>query len=79
VHLKTSLELVQAIPQDCIAVSESGLRTREDLVRLSQAGFDAFLIGEHLMQQGNPGQALRALLQPCDLEISGQASDETQW
>jgi indole-3-glycerol phosphate synthase len=79
VHLKTSLALVQAIPDDCIAISESGLRAREDLVRLSQAGFDAFLIGEHLMQQGDPGQALRALLQPCGLEVSGQASDETQW
>jgi indole-3-glycerol phosphate synthase len=79
VHLKTSLALVRAIPDDRIAVSESGLRAREDLVRLSRAGFDAFLIGEHLMQQGDPGQALRTLLQPCGLEISGQASDETQW
>src|ERR1700685_388258 len=78
VHLKTSLELVQAIPQDCIAVSESGLRTREDLARLSQAGFDAFLIGERLMQQDDPGQELRTLLQPCSLESSGHA-DETQW
>src|ERR1700732_195442 len=32
VHLKTSLELIQDIPEDCIAVSESGLRTVEDLV-----------------------------------------------
>jgi indole-3-glycerol phosphate synthase len=79
VHLQTSLELVQAIPQDCIAVSESGLRTREDLVRLNQAGFDAFLIGEHLMQHADPAQALRALLQPSRLEKPGQASDETQW
>jgi indole-3-glycerol phosphate synthase len=79
VHLTTSLELVQAIPQDCIAVSESGLRTREDLVRLNQAGFDAFLIGEHLMQYADPAQALRALLRPCRLEMPGQASDETQW
>jgi indole-3-glycerol phosphate synthase len=79
VHLKTSLELVQAIPQDCIAVSESGLRTREDLVRLNQAGFDAFLIGERLMQQDDPGHALRTLLQPCGLEKSSPASNETQW
>jgi indole-3-glycerol phosphate synthase len=79
VHLKTSLELVQAIPQDCIAVSESGLRTREDLVRLREAGFDAFLIGERLMQQVDPGKALGALLQPCAIETSGHASDETQW
>ena len=79
VHLKTSLELVQAIPQDCIAVSESGLRTREDLVRLNQAGFDAFLVGERLMQQDDPGHALRTLLQPCGLEKPGPASDETKW
>jgi indole-3-glycerol phosphate synthase len=79
VHLKTSLALVQAIPDDRIAVSESGLRAREDLVRLSRTGFDAFLIGEHLMQQGDPGQALRTLLQPSGLEISGQPSEETQW
>jgi indole-3-glycerol phosphate synthase len=79
VHLKTSLELVQAIPENCIAVSESGLRTREDLIRLSAAGFDAFLIGERLMQHDKPGEALHTLLQPCSLESSGQAGDETQW
>jgi indole-3-glycerol phosphate synthase len=79
VHLKTSLELVQHTPEDCIAVSESGLRTREDLARLSDAGFDAFLIGERLMQQDDPGQALRILLQPSGVEHPGSASDETQW
>ncbi|MGB8523809.1 MAG: indole-3-glycerol phosphate synthase TrpC [Candidatus Acidiferrales bacterium] len=79
VHLKTSIELVRDIPEDCIAVSESGLRTREDLVRLSEAGFDAFLIGERLMQQDHPGHALRALLQPRGVENPGSAGDETQW
>ncbi len=79
VHLKTSLDLVQEIPQDCIAVSESGLRSREDLVRLSEAGFDAFLIGERLMQQDDPGQALRTLLQPCSVENSSRPNDETPW
>jgi len=63
VHLETSLELVESIPDDCIAVSESGLRTRDDLARLHDAGFDAFLIGEHLMQQADPSLALRALLE----------------
>jgi indole-3-glycerol phosphate synthase len=62
VHLETSLELVQAIPDDCVAVSESGLRTREDLVRLRAAGFDAFLIGEHLMRSPDPAGALRRFL-----------------
>jgi indole-3-glycerol phosphate synthase len=62
VHLETSLELVQAIPDDCVAVSESGLRTHEDLARLRAAGFDAFLIGEHLMKSPDPAGALRGFL-----------------
>jgi indole-3-glycerol phosphate synthase len=64
VHLETSLELVETIPEECIAVSESGLHSREDLDRLRRAGFDAFLIGEHLMKRDNPGAALAELLRP---------------
>jgi indole-3-glycerol phosphate synthase len=62
VRLETSLELVELVPDGCIAVSESGLRSHEDLVRLCRAGFDAFLVGEHLMQSPDPGAALRVLL-----------------
>jgi indole-3-glycerol phosphate synthase len=64
VRLETSLELVQRIPEDLIAISESGLRTQEHLAMLRQAGFDGFLIGEHLMKQAEPAAALRALLDP---------------
>ena len=62
VRVETSLELVEAIPEDCIAVSESGLRTHDDLARLRGAGFDAFLIGEHLMKEPDPAVPLRALI-----------------
>lgn len=62
VHLETSIELVEAIPEDCVAVSESGLRTHDDLARLRGAGFDAFLIGEHLMKSADPGATLRTFL-----------------
>jgi indole-3-glycerol phosphate synthase len=62
VRLETSLELVERIPEDCVGVSESGLRTHEDLVRLRAAGFDAFLIGEHLMRTADPAAALENLL-----------------
>ncbi len=62
VHVETSLELIEEIPEECIAVSESGLRTHEDLVRLRAAGFDAFLVGEQLMTAANPAAALRELL-----------------
>lgn len=70
VRLETSLELVTAIPEDCIAVSESGLRSHDDLVRLQRAGFDAFLIGEHVMQNADPAAALRALRMAEDADHS---------
>ena len=61
VRVETSLDLIDAIPDECIAVSESGLRTHDDLERLRRAGFDAFLIGEHLMKDADPAVPLRAL------------------
>ena len=72
VRVETSFELVEAIPEDCIAVSESGLRTHEDLIRLRNAGFDAFLIGEHLMKEADPSVLLRELLGPVG---AGRMSD----
>lgn len=62
VRVETSLELIASIPDDCIAVSESGLRSHDDLARLRRAGFDAFLIGERLMDAADPAEPLRALL-----------------
>jgi indole-3-glycerol phosphate synthase len=62
VSLETSLQLIGAIPETHLAVSESGLHTRDDLRRLRAAGFDAFLVGEHLMQAVEPASALRQLL-----------------
>jgi indole-3-glycerol phosphate synthase len=62
VRLETSLELVQRIPPGVVRVAESGIATPEDLARLRAAGFDAFLIGESLMRQTDPGAALKALL-----------------
>ena len=62
VRLETSLELIGLIPDQCIAVAESGLSTNADLVALRNAGFDAFLIGEHLMRADDPAAALTDLL-----------------
>jgi len=62
VDVETSLQLIEAIPDSCLAVSESGLRSHDDLKRLRAAGFDAFLIGEHLMQAAEPSAALKKLL-----------------
>jgi indole-3-glycerol phosphate synthase len=65
VRAETSFELIGQVPDHCIAVSESGLRTHDDLLRLREAGFDAFLIGEHLMLAPEPAAALAKLLGPA--------------
>jgi indole-3-glycerol phosphate synthase len=57
-----SLALVDRIPSNLVRVTESGISTPEDIARLRKAGFDAFLIGESLMRQPDPGDALAALL-----------------
>lgn len=62
VRLETSLELASRIPPAVVRVAESGIAAPEDLARLRTAGFDAFLIGESLMRQSDPGAALAALL-----------------
>jgi indole-3-glycerol phosphate synthase len=62
VTLDTSLALIERIPPSVIRVTESGIFTAQDIARLRQAGFDAFLIGESLMRQPDPGVALEALL-----------------
>jgi len=62
VSLNTSLDLIEYIPDNCVAVSESGLRDAGDLERLRAAGFDAFLIGERFLSEKDPGAALHLLL-----------------
>lgn len=66
VDVQTSFDLITRIPDDCLAVSESGLRTHSDLEKLRAAGFDAFLIGEQLMAASDPSSALTALLRQED-------------
>ncbi len=63
VNQATFDELGPAIPPDVIAVAESGLRTPEDLQRLSAIRYDAFLIGERFMTVTDPGAALGALIE----------------
>jgi len=61
VTLETSLQLAEKIPSGVLKVAESGIHGRADVVRLQQAGFQAFLVGEHLMKSGDAAAALRAL------------------
>ena len=61
VRLEVSLDLASRLPSGAVHVSESGIETAEDMNRLRAAGFHAFLIGESLMRQPDPGKALENL------------------
>ena len=64
VSLETSLRLADKIPAGVVRVAESGIHSAADVKRLRAAGYQAFLVGEHLMKSGDPVGALRALLLP---------------
>lgn len=61
VSLDTSLRLRPKIPPGITAVSESGVRSEEDVRRLAESGFDAVLIGEELMRAHDRAMALQNL------------------
>ena len=62
VNIGTSLQLIKSIPRDRTVISESGIRSREDILRLSDAGIRGFLIGECLVTAPDPVAKLRELI-----------------
>ncbi len=62
VSLDHTLRLRDAIPDECALVSESGIKTRADVLRLEAAGVDAILVGESLMREADIGVAVDRLL-----------------
>ena len=63
VTLETTLGLIAQVPADRLLVTESGIRTPDDVQRLRAAGVGAFLVGEAFMRAPDPGAALAALFQ----------------
>jgi indole-3-glycerol phosphate synthase len=61
VSLETAEQLARLIPATVLKVAESGVHSRADVERLVACGFQAFLVGEHLMTSSDVGAALRAL------------------
>jgi indole-3-glycerol phosphate synthase len=61
-RLEHTLELAARLPPDCCLVSESGIRSRMEIVRLGEAGVRAVLIGETLMRAPDAGAMLDELL-----------------
>jgi indole-3-glycerol phosphate synthase len=64
VDINHTLRLADLTDDRSILVSESGIRTNRDLARLREQGIRIVLVGEHLMRQPEPGQALAAMLNP---------------
>ena len=62
VALETSLRLAEHIPGGVLRVSESGIRDARDIATLREAGYTAFLVGEHLMKSGDPAATLKKLV-----------------
>jgi indole-3-glycerol phosphate synthase len=70
VDLETPFRLADKMPATCVRVAESGIRSGADIARLRSAGYEAFLIGESLMKQDRPGEALAKFLEEAKVVVS---------
>ena len=57
-RLETTLEMLPAVPEDCLVVTESGIHSPADVARMRAGGVHAFLVGEAFMRRPDPGKAL---------------------
>jgi len=60
-NLKVTYDLLETIPPEVLVVTESGIRTREDVLAMRERNVHAFLVGEAFMRAEDPGVALREL------------------
>ena len=63
VTLDTTLGMLKDVPADRLLVTESGILSRADVIRMQDAGVHAFLVGEAFMRAKEPGEALKALFE----------------
>ena len=63
VNISVLDRVAETLPRNVVAVAESGIRQHSDIERLARAGYHAFLVGERLIAQDDPGAALRELRQ----------------
>ncbi len=76
VALETSLKLYDHIPGHILKISESGIKSPEDIILLQQKGFKGFLIGETFMSADKPEMACEKFI--ADLKIKQQINDESK-
>lgn len=60
--LDVAMEMVELLPADALCIAESGIKTAADIKRLGAAGYDGFLVGESLLREASPGEALKRLM-----------------
>lgn len=60
--LEVTLDLMERLPSDVVVVSESGIRTADDVAVLGASGVDAVLVGEALLRHKNPEEGVRGLV-----------------
>lgn len=70
VDLSTALRLAEHMPEGVLKIAESGIYSGEDVRRLRDAGYDAFLIGESLMKAADPARALQELIAPAKPRVA---------
>ncbi|OJJ20114.1 indole-3-glycerol phosphate synthase [marine bacterium AO1-C] len=73
VSIQNSLDLADKIPSDFVKISESGLKTPEDIITLYKAGYKGFLIGETFMKTPDPGAACAQLIQQIEQLLNPEA------
>ncbi len=62
VSIENSIRLFPLLPEDALKISESGIRSIDDIRRLRKVGYRGFLIGESFMKTDDPGAELRKFL-----------------
>jgi len=62
VNIQTTLDLLKDIPDSCTVVSESGISTHKDVIKLQRSGVDAILVGESLIRERDIGNKMKEIL-----------------
>jgi len=69
VDINTSLNLINKIPTEKLAITESGISNVDSIVTLKQAGFMGFLIGENFMKEPDPSIAFADFVQQLKAKL----------
>jgi indole-3-glycerol phosphate synthase len=78
VDLDASARVIAQMPKEIVAISESGLKSAEDISRLRQLGYRAFLIGERFMAAADPGAELTQLLARCGSTEDAEGAEDAE-